>query len=182
MTIEPVPVSRRAFLFFVAGGITLAVKSSPVAAAMAARRILSLHHKWSGEKFVGAYAEDGRYLSDALAEINHLFRDRYCNEVRSIDVKLLDLLHEFKIHTGYCGSVEIVCGYRTPATNMLLLKRDKRVAKASLHMEGKAVDVRFEGLSLAKARQAAICLRAGGVGYYPKRKFIHLDVGSVRSW
>jgi uncharacterized protein YcbK (DUF882 family) len=114
-------------------------------------------------------------LPDALAEINHLFRDRHTNDVRQIDVRLLDLLHAFKRRAGYRGSFEIVCGYRSAATNRKLRKKNR-------HVVGQAVDLRFYGWTIDEARETALAMKAGGVGYYPRENFIHLDVGPVRSW
>ena len=151
-------------------------------AQMQNTRILALHSKWSGESFVGPYQEKGRYVPAALAEINHLLRDRHNNAVRMIDVRLLDLLHDLKLRTQYDGSLEIVCGYRSAATNKLLRKKSKRVAKDSLHIKGQAVDIRLNGIDLSELRQTALAMQAGGVGYYPRQNFIHVDVGPLRTW
>jgi uncharacterized protein YcbK (DUF882 family) len=97
-------------------------------------------------------------------------------------VRLLNLLHSFKQCSGYRASFEVVCGYRSAATNRKLRKKSRRVAKDSRHIIGQAVDVRFYGLDLSEAHQLALAMKAGGVGYYPKQNFIHLDVGPVRSW
>jgi uncharacterized protein YcbK (DUF882 family) len=183
MTRAQVPYSRRHFLFFTAAaGTTLVVRPDTSSAAESATRIIALHSRWSSENFVGPFFERGAYLSDALAEIDHLFRDRHNNEIAHIDVRVLDLLHAFKQRTGYRSSFEVVCGYRSAATNRKLRKRNRNVAKESRHIVGQAVDVRFYGLSVAEARQIALDMKAGGVGYYPKQNFIHLDVGPVRSW
>jgi len=151
-------------------------------AAETSTRIIALHCCWSDENFVGPFFDRGEYLSDALAEIDHLFRDRHTNGVRQIDVRLLDLLHEFKCRTGYRGSFEIVCGYRSAATNRSLRERDRHVAKDSRHIVGQAVDLHFYGSTIHKAHETALAMKAGGVGYYPGQHFIHLDVGPVRSW
>ena len=49
-------------------------------------------------------------------------------------------------------------------------------------MEGRAIDVRLRGVALTDLRDAALSLRAGGVGFYPRESFVHLDTGRVRSW
>jgi uncharacterized protein YcbK (DUF882 family) len=174
---------RRGFLFFAAAaGTTLMVRPDISSAAESSTRIIALHSCWSDENFVGPFFDRGEYLPDALAEINHLFRDRHTNDVRQIDVRLLDLLHAFKRRAGYRGSFEIVCGYRSAATNRKLRKKNRHVAKESRHVIGQAVDLRFHGLTIDDARETALAMKAGGVGYYPKENCIHLDVGPLRSW
>jgi uncharacterized protein YcbK (DUF882 family) len=183
MTQAHVSYSRRTFLFFAAAaGSTLVIRPDVSSAAESATRILALHSRWSNENFVGPFYERGSYLPDALTEIDHLFRDRHNDSIHRIDVRLLDLLHAFKQRTGYRSSFEVVCGYRSASTNRMLRKKSRRVAKDSLHIKGQAVDVRFYGLPIAEAHQIALDMQAGGVGYYPKQDFIHLDVGRVRSW
>jgi uncharacterized protein YcbK (DUF882 family) len=178
-----VSFGRRSFLFFAAAaGTTLVVRPDTSSAAESATRIIALHSRWSDENFVGPFFERGKYVPDALVEINHLFRDRHNNDVRQIDVRVLDLLHDFKQRTGYRSSFEIVCGYRSAATNRKLRKKNRNVAKESRHIVGQAVDVRFYGLGVDEAREIALAMKAGGVGYYPRQNFIHLDVGPVRSW
>jgi uncharacterized protein YcbK (DUF882 family) len=174
---------RRSFLFFAAAiGTALMVRPDMSSAAESASRIIALNSCWSDESFVGPFFERGKYLPDALTEINHLFRDRHNNDIRQIDVRLLDLLYAFKERTRYRSSFEVVCGYRSAATNRQLRKKNRHVAKESRHIIGQAVDVRFCGLSLDEAHEVALAMRAGGVGYYPRQNFIHLDVGPVRSW
>lgn len=175
---------RRSFLFWGAGAAALLiVRPDKASAAVDRYRTLTLHSRWSNEVFHGPYYEKGRYLPDALAEINHLFRDRHNQAVTKIDIRLLDLLNGFAAKANYTNSLEIVCGYRSRSTNNALLHEGQRVAKDSLHILGRAVDVRFgKELPLKQARQVALALQAGGVGYYRKQKFLHLDVGPVRSW
>jgi uncharacterized protein YcbK (DUF882 family) len=183
MTQAHVSYSRRTFLFFAAAASsTLVIRPDTSSAAESATRILALHSRWSSENFIGPFFERGQYLSNALDEINHLLRDRHNNSVHAIDVRLLDLLYAFKQRTNYRSSYEIVCGYRSKKTNRMLRKKSRRVAKDSLHIQGQAVDIRFYGMELAEAHQIALDMKAGGVGYYPRQDFMHLDVGRVRSW
>jgi uncharacterized protein YcbK (DUF882 family) len=56
------------------------------------------------------------------------------------------------------------------------------VAKRSLHMQGKAIDIRVAGCGLKHLCETAVSLKAGGVGYYPKSNFIHIDTGRIRYW
>jgi uncharacterized protein YcbK (DUF882 family) len=174
---------RRGLLFFgAAAGANLMVRPAISSTAESSTRIIALHSYWSDENFVGPFFDGGEYLPDALAEIDHLFRDRHTNDVRQIDVRLLDLLHAFKRRAGYRGSFEILCGYRSVVTNRKLYKKNRHAAKESRHIVGQAVDLRFYGLTIDEARDTALAMKAGGVGYYPSENFIHLDVGPVRSW
>lgn len=183
MTQAHVTYSRRTFLFFTAAvGSALVVRPDISSAAESTTRILALHSRWSDENFIGPFYERGQYVKDALSEIDHLFRDRHNDDVCKTDVRLLDLLYDFKQRAGYRGSYEVVCGYRSKATNRALRKKSRRVAKDSLHVRGQAVDLRFYGMPLAEAHQIALNMKAGGVGYYPGQNFMHLDVGAVRSW
>ncbi|MGH6934175.1 MAG: DUF882 domain-containing protein, partial [Dongiaceae bacterium] len=182
MTLARVSLPRRSFFIFAAGAAcALVVKPDTSSAATASTRTLALHSQASNELFVGPYLENGRYLPSALSEIDHLFRDRHNNHVHRIDVKLLDVLYTLRQHTNYQGAVEILCGYRSQSTNKMLRKKNKLVAKDSLHIHGKAVDIRLFDEPLDAAYKAALELRAGGVGYYRKQGFLHLDVGPVRT-
>jgi len=173
---------RSLLLFAAAAGANLIFRPDISSAAESSTRIIALHSSWSDENFVGPFFDRGEYLPDALAEINHLFRDRHTNDVRQIDVRLLDLLHTFKRRAGYRGSFEILCGYRSVVTNRKLCKKNRHAAKESRHIVGQAVDLRFYGLTIDEARETALAMKVGGVGYYPRENFIHLDVGPVRSW
>ncbi|OGU43084.1 MAG: Twin-arginine translocation pathway signal, partial [Hydrogenophilales bacterium RIFOXYA1_FULL_63_33] len=119
---------------------------------------------------------------DALAEINHVLRDYRNDQVAAIDTRLLDLLDRVKARLGTSQPFQVISGYRSPATNHLLAERSSGVAKHSLHMEGKAIDIRIPGVALADLRKTGLALQAGGVGYYPASDFVHLDVGRVRTW
>ena len=78
---------------------------------------------------------------------------------------------------------EIISGYRSPATNEKLRQTGGGgVARRSLHMDGRAIDVRLAGCRLSQLRDLALAMNAGGVGYYPTSAFVHLDTGRVRSW
>ena len=128
------------------------------------------------------YFESGRYLDDALGEVNRLLRDHRSGAVYAMDTSLLDLLHAVQRRCERDGPFEVISGYRSPATNEMLRRNSSGVAKRSLHMQGRAIDVRISGLDTGKLRRAAMELSAGGVGYYPKSAFVHLDTGRVRAW
>jgi uncharacterized protein YcbK (DUF882 family) len=157
-----------------------ALPGMSVAAAGQARR-LRLSHCHTSEKLDVVYNEGGAFLPDALDEINGLLRDFRSGEVHPIDTGLLDLLFQLQARTG--GDVyEIVSGYRSPTTNDMLRKNGRGVAKRSYHMRGMAMDVRLRGVDTATLHKAALAMKTGGVGYYPKSDFIHVDTGRVRFW
>ena len=175
-------VSRRSFL--AAAAIAAPVLATPLAGLATPRgaRALDFYHTHTSEKLKLVYWEDGEYLVDAMDEINHLLRDFRTGDVHPIDPGVLDILHAARSSLGSNESFEIISGYRSPATNAKLAGRSNGVAKKSLHMQGRALDVRLQGAEIAALRDAAVAQRAGGVGYYPKSDFIHVDTGRFRTW
>jgi uncharacterized protein YcbK (DUF882 family) len=182
----PARPPRRRFLrhtsgLLLAGAGLLA--TTPALANQPETRSLAFSHTHTGEQLALTYAIDAHYLPDSLAAFNLLLRDHYSGEVGSIDPQLFDLLHQLQLSLGEGGAFEVISGYRCPATNTTLRNtRGGGVARRSLHMDGKAIDIRLPGVPLASLRDAALALQAGGVGYYPKEQFVHLDTGRVRSW
>ena len=155
----------------------------PARASVPAARALAMSHTHTGERIDLVYAVAQDYLPEALGTLNHFLRDHYSGEVGHMHPPLFDLLHDLRQALGRTGPFEIISGYRCPATNdKLRHTRGGGVAKQSLHMQGRAIDVRLRGVPLAELRDAALSLRAGGVGYYPDSRFVHLDTGRVRSW
>ena len=145
-------------------------------------RALALYNIHTGERFQTVYWVEGRYIPEALQEINYILRDYRVNAVKPIDPRLLDLLYALRARLGARQPFHVVSGYRTPATNAMLRRHHRGVAKHSLHMRGKAVDIYLPGRSVATLRRVAMALRRGGVGYYPRSGFIHVDTGPVRYW
>lgn len=146
-------------------------------------RSLSLDHTHTHERIDLVYAVDGRYVDPALARMNHFLRDHYSGDVGLIDPRLLDLLYRLQANLGAQGCYQVISGYRSPATNeRLRAKGGHGVARHSLHMEGRAIDVRMPGVPLQDLRDAALSLKLGGVGFYPRDQFVHVDTGRVRSW
>ncbi|MGZ8362307.1 MAG: DUF882 domain-containing protein [Caulobacteraceae bacterium] len=145
-------------------------------------RRLALDNLNTGESLKLAYFEHGQYLPDALAEVNHLLRDHRNNEVRPIDTRLLDLIDSVSREIGSSAPLQVICGYRSPATNEAMHERSSGVAKHSLHIEGMAVDLRSDRIGNSRLRDVAKALGRGGVGYYPQSQFVHIDVGAVRTW
>lgn len=177
---------RRALLRATIGG-AIGVASGPVMAALGPRpvpdhRSLSFRHLHTGETLSVSYIEDGRYTPDALAEINHLLRDFRTGDKTTMDVSLLDILHRLRTRLESEQPFEIISAYRSPLTNARLAATGRGVAKRSYHLRGMAIDVRLPGRRLRDVRRAALDLRLGGVGYYKRSNFIHLDTGRVRFW
>lgn len=153
------------------------------APALARERTLSLVHTHTRERIELVYAAAGSYLDDALSKLNRFLRDHYSGDVGIIDPVLFDQLHAVQAALGTTRSFEVISGYRCPSTNdKLRAKGGGGVARQSLHMQGRAIDIRLQGVPLDEVRDAALALRAGGVGYYPGSQFVHLDTGRVRSW
>ena len=146
-------------------------------------RSLSLLNTHTGERLKEVvYWEQGNYIHDALENLNHVLRDHRTNEIHPIDPMTLDLMAAISRKVDAKQPFEIISGYRSPQTNRSLRGNSKGVAKNSYHMQGKAVDLRLPGVPLKKVRKAALELRMGGVGYYSKSGFVHIDSGRVRSW
>lgn len=178
-------VSRR-FLLCSAAGVAVSASILPaVATALPApqTRDLSLFHTHTREDIDLVYANGPHYDDRALDVLNGFLRDHRTGEVGQMDPRLYDLMHRIRNLLGNAHPFEIISGYRSPTTNeMLRTTRDGGVARRSLHMDGRAIDVRLPGTRLAELREVALSLRAGGVGYYPREQFIHIDTGPVRSW
>ncbi len=145
-------------------------------------RSIALHHLHTGERLKLTYWAEGEYLGDSLAEINHMLRDFRTGESHPIDPVLFDMLHLLRQRIGRKGAFDIISAYRSPKTNAMLRNNSSGVAKRSLHMEGKALDIRLPGYDLHKLHQQAVALKAGGVGLYTGSNFVHIDTGRVRYW
>lgn len=155
----------------------------PSRALAAPFRELAFDHLHTRERIDLVYARGGGYLPDALGRLDHFLRDHYSQEVGRIDPLLHDLLHAVRRELGTAQAFEVISGYRSPGTNAhLKATRGGGVATRSLHMDGRAIDVRLPGVALADLRDVALSLKAGGVGYYPSEGFLHIDTGRVRRW
>jgi uncharacterized protein YcbK (DUF882 family) len=145
-------------------------------------KTLSFEHTHTGDKLKLTYFERGRYIKEALQEINYLLRDFRTDHIHPIDTALLDQLFVLKQMLGVNRPFHIISGYRSPLTNAQLRKNSHGVAEHSFHMQGRAIDIRLERVSPKTIRNAALKMAQGGVGYYPRDNFVHLDTGRVRSW
>ena len=144
---------------------------------------LRLFHTHTGEHLDVVYRRDGFYDPEALAKLDGFLRDHRVGTVKHYDPRLFDLLAELTAKVRRQGAeICVICGYRTPGSNEYLRSRSSAVAGNSLHMKAEAIDVRLPGVSTSRLRDTAIALRRGGVGYYAKSNFLHLDVGRVRRW
>lgn len=142
-----------------------------------------LHNLHTGEVLDAVYWESGRYVPDALAEAMRVMRDWRNGKEHVMDPRLFDVLHGVQQKLGTKSKpFQLISGYRSPQTNAMLHAESGQVASHSQHMQGKASDIRVEGVELVHVRNAALSLRAGGVGFYPVSDFVHVDVARVRTW
>ncbi|WFP65144.1 DUF882 domain-containing protein [Mesorhizobium sp. WSM4904] len=158
--------------------------SAAASGAKAEVRSLKLYHLHTHEKAEIVYKRNGRYDSEGLRKINIILRDWRRNEPTKMDPRLLDLVWEAYRESGATDYIQVVCGYRSPATNSMLRSRSRGVAEKSQHMLGKAMDFYIPGVPLKKLRNIGLKMQGGGVGYYPRSgsPFVHMDVGNVRHW
>jgi uncharacterized protein YcbK (DUF882 family) len=176
-------MDRRAVLRLGFGvAASLAGASPAFGRAVSSARTLALDNIHTGERLDATYWERGGYLPDALAAIDRILRDHRTDEVTEMDTRLLDLLHALRATLGSRRRFEVFSGYRSPATNAALFEEGDGVAEHSFHIVGKAIDVRLPDRSVSVLRRAALQLRRGGVGYYPRSGFVHVDVGPLRRW
>jgi uncharacterized protein YcbK (DUF882 family) len=180
--VSEITFSRRKFLILGSSCMAVAATPSLVTSALAktrprfTSRKLSLYNIHSNEEFQGTYWREGHYDEKALAHLARLLRDRRDNSHHRIDARLFDVLHRLQATLGTQDPFQIICGYRSKKTNAALHKKSEGVAKNSLHVQGKAIDLRLEHMALKEVCNAARSLKAGGVGYYPKSNFIHVDI------
>jgi uncharacterized protein YcbK (DUF882 family) len=174
--------SRRAALGVLAGAAIGSLLPARAAAAGSTSRTLALWHTHTRERLEVAFADAGGYRPAGLVRVNSFLRDFRTDEVHTIDPALLDLLHRLSGELQAVEPFHVISGYRSPRTNLTLRARSSAVARYSLHMEGKAIDIRLPDVRLTRLRDAALALKAGGVGYYPGSDFVHVDTGRVRAW
>ena len=176
-------LSRRAFFIGGAAALTMAVTKPASASILTARpRFLTLENLHTGERIKAEYWAGRNYLNDGLSRIAEVLRDHRTNTIHEIDTRLLDTLVLLRDKLGVNKGFQVISGYRSPESNAQLHAASEGVAVHSLHMEGKAIDIRVPGVQLAHLRDAAKSLGVGGVGYYAKSDFVHVDVGRLRYW
>ncbi|NCO03383.1 MAG: DUF882 domain-containing protein [Alphaproteobacteria bacterium] len=186
----PKGIDRRSFLSIGAatlGGLLIPGLVNPAMAVPlpqrkgGARRI-SFRNAHTGESFAGVYRVGDKYLPDAFDQINHVLRDHRADKEYPMDPRVLDIIYQVHKLTGRNQPLDILSGYRCPSTNRKLRQASGGVAKKSLHMKGQAIDFHMEDYSTARLRDIAESLRAGGVGYYSRSDFVHVDSGDFRTW
>jgi len=182
------PTSRRSFLK-VSLLTTLAFLSPEKAlATFPTQQIqpsgrLNLYNIHTGEKINTTYRDpDGQYNPQAIRELNRLLRCHFTDEQHPIDIQTLDFLDLINSRLGRNNEIHIISGFRSPEYNNRLISLGHKVAKHSLHLEGRALDIRIPGTALATLQRTALSFRLGGVGYYPSSDFVHIDSGTFRTW
>jgi uncharacterized protein YcbK (DUF882 family) len=177
-------MSRRGFLALAAWGAALAAFPAAARASAPERvRSLSFHNLHTDERLTTVYWEHGAYVPAALEQIDAILRDHRTGDTRPIAPGLIDLVHAMMSQLRTSEPIQVVSGYRSAATNALLHAEDPTgVAGNSLHVAGEALDLCLGNRPLRAVRDAALSLRAGGVGYYPRTGFVHVDIGRPRTW
>ena len=145
-------------------------------------RALSFYNTHTDEKLSATYVRGNQFDKGALKDINHILRDFRTGDVHPIDLQLLDLLTELHRKTGSKQPFQIISGYRSPKTNSTLAAESNGVAKRSMHLDGKAIDIRLADVKLKDLHAAAVAMKRGGVGMYTGSNFVHVDTGRVRYW
>jgi uncharacterized protein YcbK (DUF882 family) len=144
---------------------------------------LRLYHTHTGERIDIVYRHGDQYLPEAEAQLDHFLRDHRTGDVKHYDPHVFDILSDLAAAVGHPNAeIDVICGYRTPWSNEFLRARSAGVAKNSQHMQAHAIDIRIPGVDTLTLRNAALALGRGGVGYYPRSEFVHVDTGRVRTW
>lgn len=180
-------LSRRAALGWIGGAAALVATPSFAAAPAVNRgagayRAVTLTNSRLGERLSTVYWADGDYIPEAIEEISYLLRDWRENQVLPFDPRVLDVVSALTKKLDCGVPVEVVSGYRSPATNAMLRKTTRGVAKNSYHMKAMAMDIRVQNRSVRQIAGAAESLHGGGVGRYSRSNFVHVDSGPLRTW
>jgi uncharacterized protein YcbK (DUF882 family) len=180
------PVNRRRFLGMTAVACASLASSAHGALALSypsmAARELHLYNLHTLETLRATYWRDGTYVAEGLAQISYHLRDFRTGGIKPMDPTLLNIVHQLSNDLDAAGPINVISGYRTPATNAMLAARSDKVAPNSFHMRGQAIDIRLPGFATVGIRDMALSMSKGGVGYYPESDFIHLDTGPIRAW
>ena len=155
---------------------------STVAVEQSQKRTLTLYHTHTNLTLTVTFAMNGEFVASALGDVNKFLGDFRTGDTIDMDAELLNILYDLRESFGGDGVYEVISGYRSPATNEMLRRQGRGVARNSQHLKGKAIDVRLRGVETAVLRDAAIALQRGGVGYYKGSDFVHIDTGRVRRW
>jgi uncharacterized protein YcbK (DUF882 family) len=181
--VETTSATRRLFLRGLACTMAAAAAApGRLLAGSTEERILSLVHTHTRERLTVPYFADGAYRSEGLSALDSFLRDFRTGDEHPIDPALYDILNDLRLATGTKSPFHVISAYRSPHTNAILRDNGRGVAKGSLHLQGRAIDVRLADVGSAALRDAAVELRRGGVGYYRGPDFVHVDTGRVRRW
>ena len=178
----PPETSRRSFLGGLASLSALALAAPAAALPRREERVLSFFNTHTSDRVTLPYFADGAYLPESLARLDRFLRDHRTGEEHPIDPALFDLLHDLQRATSTKRPFQVISCYRSPVTNAMLCSENGGVAKGSLHLQGRAIDVRLADVESAVLRDAARDLGRGGVGYYRRSDFVHVDTGRARAW
>ncbi len=186
MTQSSTGISRRALLgAFAATTLTAAPTYSKAAGFLRGSgdiRTIAMYSGRTGETINTIYWIEGKYIKEALNEINHFMRDWRVNKAISIDTRTVDIIAAAHSLLDVNEPYTMLSGYRSPQTNNMLRSRSRGVAKNSLHMRGQAADLRLKSRSVHQMFKAASACKAGGVGKYSGSNFVHMDCGTIRTW
>ena len=177
--------SRRTFLKTGTALIATCLAPLPASAALVlepASRALAFFNTHTGERLGVTYYSNGAYCPDALQRIDHILRDHRTGDLAVMDRRLLDLLYGVKRRLAVDTPFHIISAYRSPQTNAMLRKKGSGVARRSYHLLGRAIDIRLPGCDTRRLKRTCLALRGGGVGYYAKSDFVHVDTGEIRTW
>lgn len=179
-------MSRRALLgVFAATAVSAAPTFSKAAGFLRGSgdvRRIAMYSGRTGESINTIYWIEGKYIKEAVNEINYFMRDWRVDEQTSIDLRTIDIAAASHTLLDSHEPYMLLSGYRSPATNALLRSRSRGVARNSLHMKGQAADLRLNSRSVNQIYKAARACNAGGVGKYSGSNFVHMDCGVVRTW
>ncbi len=179
---------RRHFLITIAtsGLVALSVRNSTAIAESdywdKKERWLNLRHVWTNEEITVTYWRNGHYKQNALISIDNILRDWRTGEIGNIFYQLLDHLFQISTAAKIQPEYDILSGFRSSSTNNWLAKKSENVSVNSLHTIGMAIDIRHRTMPTKVLFDVVKSLKLGGVGYYPRSDFIHIDVGPVRTW
>ncbi|HOW77595.1 MAG TPA: DUF882 domain-containing protein [Candidatus Competibacteraceae bacterium] len=176
--------NRRGFLKLAASGLgALALAPEILQASVRRERYIAFYNPNTGETIRQVYwtPREG-YIRESLKEVSWGLRDHHNDQVRAFDVNVLDQLYALQLQLGTYSPVHVISGYRSPTTNSMLCERSRGVARNSYHIKAMALDVRLPDGRVSDVCRAARALGAGGVGYYPRANFVHIDSGPVRYW
>ncbi|MEB3702661.1 DUF882 domain-containing protein [Candidatus Bealeia paramacronuclearis] len=175
-------ISRRQFLIFGGAAALVGLSCSTLPALIIpkkpkfSQKKFALTNIHTGESFEGVFWQNGSWVESSLHQLNKILRDRRNGKVHPINAELFHLMHRIQEEAGSKSQFEIICGYRSPETNLMLKKAKKGIAQNSQHIKGNAIDLRLSGLKLRELRDIARTQKAGGVGYYSKSNFVHIDI------